>query len=110
MTSMGAGTYWYLPPECFARGSRISGKVDVWSLGVIYYQMLYGRRPFGHDLSQDKIFARGTIGTEELRFPDDVKVSKEGREWIEKCLVRDVRGRWTVEEAKEATYFQMKRV
>ncbi|KAH8057432.1 serine/threonine kinase [Aureococcus anophagefferens] len=51
LTSQGAGTYWYLPPECFATdvagGPRISGKVDVWSAGVIYFQMLFGRKPFG---------------------------------------------------------------
>ena len=44
LTSQGAGTYWYLPPECFATGTgdeapRISSKVDIWSLGVIYYQV-----------------------------------------------------------------------
>ena len=43
LTSQGAGTYYYLPPECFSRPQdgppRISSKVDVWSLGVIYYQV-----------------------------------------------------------------------
>jgi tousled-like kinase len=32
LTSQGAGTYWYLPPECFEIGSRppqISNKVDI---------------------------------------------------------------------------------
>lgn len=54
LTSQGAGTYWYLPPECFETGltPRISSKVDVWSAGVIFFQMLYGRRPFGHNISQ----------------------------------------------------------
>lgn len=43
LTSQGAGTYWYLPPECFAKGPnppRISSKVDVWSAGVIFFQMV----------------------------------------------------------------------
>jgi tousled-like kinase len=41
LTSQGAGTYWYLPPECFGKDGvpRISSKVDVWSLGIIFYQV-----------------------------------------------------------------------
>ena len=33
---VGAGTYWYLPPEVFVQGPippKISSKVDVWSVG-----------------------------------------------------------------------------
>ena len=48
----GAGTYWYLPQECFTSNARISSKVDVWSIGVICYQCLYGIRPFGNDMPQ----------------------------------------------------------
>lgn len=47
LTSQGAGTYWYLPPECFVIGNtppKISSKVDVWSVGVIFYQCLYGKK------------------------------------------------------------------
>ncbi|GLH04349.1 Mitogen-activated protein kinase kinase kinase [Gryllus bimaculatus] len=43
LTSQGAGTYWYLPPECFVVGKnppKISSKVDVWSVGVIFYHHL----------------------------------------------------------------------
>lgn len=39
--------YRYLPPECFVTGKgppKISNKVDVWSVGVIFYQCLYGRK------------------------------------------------------------------
>lgn len=39
--------YRYLPPECFVVGKdppKISNKVDVWSVGVIFYQSLYGRK------------------------------------------------------------------
>ena len=42
LTSQGAGTYWYLPPECFQVGPSpptISAKVDVWSVGIIFYQV-----------------------------------------------------------------------
>lgn len=47
----------YLPPECFGDNPRISSKVDVWSLGVVFYQMLYGVRPFGEGLSQVSVMA-----------------------------------------------------
>ena len=36
LTSQGAGTYWYLPPEVFEKSTapiKISSKVDVWSVG-----------------------------------------------------------------------------
>lgn len=39
----------YLPPECFVIGKnppKISSKVDVWSVGVIFYQCLYGKKVF----------------------------------------------------------------
>lgn len=53
LTSQGVGTYWYLPPETFEDfNPQISAKVDVWSLGVIFFELLYGRKPFGHGIPQ----------------------------------------------------------
>uniref|UniRef100_H2LZQ2 non-specific serine/threonine protein kinase n=1 Tax=Oryzias latipes TaxID=8090 RepID=H2LZQ2_ORYLA len=59
LTSQGAGTYWYLPPECFVVGKeppKISNKVDVWSVGVIFFQCLYGRKPFSCKNILDVVF------------------------------------------------------
>ena len=67
LTSQGAGTYWYLPPECFKMDgkARISNKVDVWSVGIMFYQSLFGQKPFGHDQSQ-QVCGRGDCGLSGL--------------------------------------------
>lgn len=89
LTSQGAGTYWYLPPECFEMGKRppqISSKVDVWSAGVILYQLLYGKRPFGNELSQQRILSDNVILNAKLDFPAKPVVDSAAKDFISKCL------------------------
>ncbi|XWS73785.1 hypothetical protein CRYUN_Cryun02cG0159200 [Craigia yunnanensis] len=89
LTSQGAGTYWYLPPECFelSRTPLISSKVDVWSAGVLFYQMLFGRRPFGHDQTQERILREDTIiKARKVEFPSRPTVSNEAKDLIRRCL------------------------
>jgi tousled-like kinase len=93
LTSQGSGTYWYLPPETFLRGGNvmISSKVDVWSCGVIFYQMLYGKKPFGDDQSQQAILREQTIlkSAQSIDFPPRPVVSEEAKAFIRLCLTYD---------------------
>uniref|UniRef100_A0A672Z5M2 non-specific serine/threonine protein kinase n=1 Tax=Sphaeramia orbicularis TaxID=375764 RepID=A0A672Z5M2_9TELE len=90
LTSQGAGTYWYLPPECFVVGKeppKISNKVDVWSVGVIFFQCLYGRKPFGHNQSQQDILQENTIlKATDVQFPVKPVASNEAKAFIRRCL------------------------
>jgi tousled-like kinase len=55
-------------------------QVDVWSAGVMFYQMLYGRRPFGHDQTQERILREDTIiNARSVEFPSKPAVSNEAK-------------------------------
>jgi len=91
LTSQGAGTPWYLPPECFDRTKevpRISAKVDIWSIGVLCYQMLFGQKPFGHNATAAQLVQQGLINAHSrVQFPQSPKVSAAATDFISQCLV-----------------------
>ena len=64
------GTPEYLAPEVWRR-ERYGAKADVWSLGVLAYEVLCGCRPFGGGDNEE--LRRKVLSAEVPAFPDDVR-------------------------------------
>ncbi|MGE0761140.1 MAG: serine/threonine-protein kinase, partial [Pirellulaceae bacterium] len=65
------GTSYYMAPEQVRGEShRMDGRCDIWALGVILYQMLIGKLPFG-GMTRDELFE--SILTSEVRPPRQVR-------------------------------------
>jgi serine/threonine protein kinase len=61
------GTAAYMSPEQ-ARGLLIDARTDIWSLGVMLYEMVTGKRPFSGDTPLDVMSA--VIGTDPPSFKE----------------------------------------
>eukprot|EP00980_Cylindrotheca_fusiformis_P031078 scaffold25800_cov162-Cylindrotheca_fusiformis.AAC.4 len=79
------GTLDYLPPE-MVEGRDHDEKVDIWSLGILLYEFLYGFPPFeaeGHSATYRR------ISRVDLRFPQKPNISEDAKDLIRNLLVKD---------------------
>ncbi|XP_010270626.1 PREDICTED: phototropin-2 [Nelumbo nucifera] len=79
------GTEEYIAPEIIT-GSGHSSAIDWWALGILLYEMLYGRTPF-RGKNRQKTFAN--ILHKDLTFPSSIPVSLAARQLIHGLLHRD---------------------
>jgi serine/threonine-protein kinase len=82
------GTAAYMSPEQ-AAGKPVDKRADIWSFGVVLWEMLTGQRLFGGGESVAHILA------DVLRAPLDFEKIPKGplRQLLERCLDRDVKTR-----------------
>jgi len=65
-TGTTAGTIAYMSPEQ-SRGEGVDSRTDIWSLGVVLYEMLTGKLPFKGDYEQAVVFSILNEDPEPLR-------------------------------------------
>jgi len=67
------GTPLYMAPEILKR-KKYSDNVDLWSIGVIMWEMVTGENPYKSENWMDLIFRLDTV---ELKFPPKIDASEE---------------------------------
>ena len=105
VTSMECGTPAYNSPEV-ARGQIYSFEADLWAVGVVMYQMLTHRLPFG--LAECEAAGWGmsdAIHFVPLVVEDSDKIDKITFDFMDRVLKKDVKERMTLEEMKNHIYF-----
>jgi serine/threonine protein kinase len=84
---------YFIAPEVLKKAYDL--KADEWSISVMTYIMLVGARPF-YGRTQSEVF-RSVL--DEKPNLEEVEITVEARDFIEKLLTRDVRGRLTAAQA-----------
>src|SRR5215831_2135930 len=80
------GTAAYMSPEQ-AKGKRVDKRADIWSWGVVLYELLTGERLFKGEDTAD------TLAQVLTKEPDLDRVPQQVRTFLRRCLVKDPRRR-----------------
>eukprot|EP00913_Durusdinium_trenchii_P020489 g19248.t1 len=96
------GTISYMAPEAVKQGAvKIGRPSDVWSLGIILYQMIYMRAPFAHLDPMQRLFAL-TDPNVSVEFPASHLCATVRQDTLldvlQRCLQRDPARRPTIPE------------
>ena len=80
------GSPLYMAPEVL-RGDEYNSKADLWSVGIILYEMLCGERPFKDVKSI--VALQQTVEKAPIMFPRRVRISRSCRNLLQALLVKD---------------------
>jgi len=90
-------------------GIKYTKKVDIWALGIILYNVVYGTQPFcnvpGGKYARIKAFADLNL---QVEFPELNKLDRDPAlvDTLKKCLQKDPSKRATAEELLNHSYLQ----
>jgi serine/threonine protein kinase len=86
MSASICGSPYYMSPEMFKGNGAYSSTVDLWSCGIIMYQILYGIRPFS---AKNHVELLGMIKYKSITYSADYHFSNSCMELMNKLLTKD---------------------
>lgn len=97
------GTPLYMAPEIMKK-QKYTTKSDLWSVGVILYQMLFGKRPYDAHNILDLLH---NIEKNEVQIPNSFEISSEVLDLLKKLLCKDPKDRIEWEDFIEHKWFNI---
>ena len=82
LSSTMCGTPLVMAPEVL-NGKLYNHKADVWSLGIVFFEMLTGFTPF---TGMDKTDLKRNLETGSYKLPKKLKLSLQGLDFLNCCL------------------------
>lgn len=93
-TGLFMGSPKYMAPEQI-RGDRVDARTDIYSLGVIMYEMLCGKVPFDRPTSVNILMAHVNDVVPPMReLNPNIVVSAEMEETVMRCMAKDPEARF----------------
>ena len=83
------------PETCKNYSTQTDSPIDIWSMGIILYQMIYGEYPF-QGSSRDSLRKNIKQKLQRFDFPADPAVSPELKDLLDKLLRYDPMERATI--------------
>jgi serine/threonine protein kinase len=99
------GTEEYVAPEILKK-QEVSYATDLWSLGIIIYQLLVGSTPFK---GNSEYLTFENILNEEVKFPENLDISEDAKDLIVRLLEKTPcsrLGAQNFEELKNHNFFK----
>lgn len=103
-TSAFSGTPVFMSPEV-ARGESQGFPADVWALGCTIIEMATGSNPWPEVDDPVSVLYKIGFSGEVPEFPP--WLSEETKDFLSKCLKRNVEDRWTVKQLLEHPFFDV---